>query len=61
MDLVYQPQKILLETFYKTENVFETANIINFEFDLKFEDIKLPIDVRGFKGNKIELSWPMHG
>lgn len=53
MDLVYEPQKILLETFYRTENIFERANLITFEFDLKFEDTKFPVDIRGFKGNRI--------
>ena len=61
MDLVYQPKSILLETFYKTENIFEKSNVIHFEFNLKFEQTKLPIDVRGFKGSKIELVWPMQG
>jgi len=61
MDLIYQPQIILLETFFRTENIFQKANCINFEFSLNFEDIKFPVDVRCFKGNKIELVWPMQG
>lgn len=61
MDLVYQPKVVHLETFFRTENIFERANIITFEFILKYEETKLPIDVRCFKGNKIELVWPMQG
>lgn len=37
MDLIFQPQNILLETFFRTENIFEKSNIINFEFTLKYE------------------------
>ena len=61
MDLIFQPQTILLETFFRTENIFEKPNIINFEFILKYEETKFPVDVRCFKGNKIELVWPMQG
>jgi hypothetical protein len=43
MDPINTVGKVLIETHYKTENVYENANRIQFHFYLEEEELKRPV------------------
>lgn len=43
MDPIYNVDSILLETFFKTDNIYQHANYVEFVFMLSEEQVKNPV------------------
>lgn len=61
MDPIFSVRKCLLQTHFKTDSIFNYANMMIFHFELNEQDLKNPVEVRGLKDGKENLSWPMQG
>ena len=61
MDPIFTIDERLIETHYKTESIFHSANEIHFHFQLTEKQLGMPVEVRGLKDGKCNLFWPMQG
>jgi len=54
-------RKVYIESFFRTENIFEYQNQISFEFYMNPEDHRFLVEIRGLRPGFTSLSWPMQG
>lgn len=61
MDPIFTVRKVLVESYFKIVNIFESLNQITFEFTIGSEDLFYPVEIRALKPGYTYLSYPMQG
>lgn len=62
MDPIFSVNDILVETFFKTDSVYQYANEIEFHFYLSQSQFNNPVEVRSLQDERGGvLAWPMQG
>lgn len=54
-------RKVLLETYFRTEGVYDMENLIIFPFRISNDDVIHPVEVRALRPGRSFLKWPMQG
>jgi hypothetical protein len=61
MDPLYRVRKVLVESYFKIDNIFQCLNQITFEFLLFADDLFNPVEIRALKPGQTSLNYPMQG
>ena len=61
MDPLFHIEKVLNESYFRTQSIFQYSNLVNFEFNLKHEDKDLIVELRCLHSGSTSLGWPMQG